>query len=76
MKKIAAIMTISLFGVLPFNGAEPAAAKQDQELSTLVAELRAQNAAIAQNQAAIAAKLATLAETVRVARILTSRAGR
>ncbi len=76
MKQFAAIALISLFAVLPFRGAEPTAAKQDEQLAALVKELQAQNAAIAQNQVAIEAKLATVAETVRIARIYASRAGR
>lgn len=76
MKQLAAIALISLFAVLPFRGAEPAAAKQDEQLAALVKELQAQNAAISQNQVAIEAKLATVAETVRIARIYASRAGR
>ena len=76
MKQLAAIALISLFAVLPFRGAEPTAAKQDEQLPALVKELQAQNAAISQNQVAIEAKLATVAETVRIARIYASRAGR
>jgi len=76
MKQLAAITLISLFAVLPFRGAEPRAAKQDEQLAALVKELQAQNAVIAQNQGAIEAKLATVAETVRIARIYASRAGR
>jgi len=76
MKQLAAVALISLFAVLPFRGAEPTAAKQDEQLAALVKELQAQNAAISQNQVAIEAKLATVAETVRIARIYASRAGR
>ena len=76
MKHLAATTLISLFAVLPFRGAEPTAAKQDEQLAALVKELQAQNAAISQNQGAIEAKLATVAETVRIARIYASRAGR
>ncbi len=76
MKQLAAIALLSLFTVLPFRAAEPTAARQDEQIVALVKELQAQDAAIAQNQAAIEAKLATLAETVRVARIYASRAGR
>ncbi len=76
MKKLAAIALISLCAVLPFRGAEPTAAGQDEQLAALVKELQAQNAAIAENQEAIEAKLTTIAETVRVARIYASRAGR
>jgi hypothetical protein len=76
MKLLAAIITVSLFGLLPFRGAEPTASDQDAQLATLVKEIQAQNAAMAENQKAIEAKLATVAESVRLARIYTSRAGR
>ena len=46
------------------------------ELAGLVKELRAQQAAMAANQAKISEKLATLAESIRVARIYSSRGGR
>lgn len=76
MKQLAAIVAFSLFGVLPFRGAEPLAADQNVQLAALIKEIQAQNVAMAQNQAAIEAKLATVAESVRLARIYTSRAGR
>jgi hypothetical protein len=47
-----------------------------EELTALIKEVRAQQAAVAANQAKINEKLATLAETIRVARIYSSRGGR
>jgi outer membrane lipoprotein-sorting protein len=44
-----------------------------QQLLALVKEVQAQQTQIADNQAKIAAKLAELAETIRVARIYSSR---
>ena len=47
-----------------------------EELASLIREVRAQQAAIAANQIKINEKLATLAETIRLARIYSSRGGR
>jgi hypothetical protein len=47
-----------------------------EELAALIKEVRAQQAAVAANQAKINEKLATLAETIRIARIYSSRGGR
>ena len=46
------------------------------EVAALITEVRAQQAAIAANQVKINEKLATLAESIRVARIYSSRGGR
>lgn len=46
------------------------------ELAALVKEVRAQQIVIAGNQAKINEKLATLGESIRVARIYSSRGGR
>lgn len=46
------------------------------ELAALLKEVRAQQAAMAANQAKINEKLASLTETIRVARIFSSRGGR
>ena len=48
-------------------------AKDDQKLLALVKEVQAQQGQIADNQAKIEAKLAEVGETLRVARIFTSR---
>ena len=50
-------------------------AQQDQQIVAIVRELQAQQAAIAENQAKIEAKLAALSEAIRVARIYSSRSG-
>ena len=47
-----------------------------EELTSLIKEVRAQQAAVAANQVKINEKLATLAETIRLARIYSSRGGR
>jgi hypothetical protein len=46
------------------------------ELAALIKDVRAQQAAIAANQVKLNEKLATLAESIRVARIYSSRGGR
>jgi hypothetical protein len=48
-------------------------ASDEQKLLALVKEVQAQQAQIAENQSKIDAKLAEIAETLRVARIFTSR---
>jgi hemolysin activation/secretion protein len=54
--------------------AEPAN-PAEQQLANAIREIQTQQAQIAENQAKIEAKLATIAEAVRVARIYSSRAG-
>ncbi len=49
--------------------------QQDQQTLALIRELQAQQVAIAVNQAKIEAKLAAVAEALRVARIYSSRSG-
>jgi hypothetical protein len=66
--------------ILTLTSSVPAQAPQQNpaqaELATLIKEVRAQQAAMAANQAKINEKLATLAESIRVARIYSSRGGR
>lgn len=74
MKHIASVTALLIVSALHFNAAEPPNA-QDQQLLALVKEIQAQSAKMAENQAAIEAKLASIAEAVRVGRINASRAG-
>ena len=67
----ALIMLVSAAPAQPPQG-DPA----QEELTALIKEVRAQQAAVAANQAKINEKLATLAETIRLARIYSSRGGR
>ena len=66
--------------ILTVASSVPAQAPQQNpaqaELAALIKEVRAQQAAMAANQAKINEKLATLAESIRVARIYSSRGGR
>ena len=58
-----------------YGQAVPATAQQDQQIIALARELQAQQAVIAENQTKIEAKLAAIAEAIRIARIYTSRSG-
>ena len=72
---------LSAFCVLiMITSSAPAQAPQQTaaqaEVASLMKEVRAQQAAMAANQAKINEKLASLTETIRVARIFSSRGGR
>jgi hypothetical protein len=71
---IISIAALALIGVGSSIGAEPANAN-DQQAAALVKEIQAQQAQMAENQAAIEKKLATVAEAVRQARIYATRGG-
>lgn len=66
--------------IITLGSSAPAQAPQQTsataELAALIKQVRAQQAAMAANQVKIDEKLATLAETIRVARIFSSRGGR
>jgi hypothetical protein len=74
MKQTAVIAALSILSAWTANAAEPVSA-QDQQLLAVVKEIQAQQAKIAENQAAIDAKLASVTEAVRQARIYASRGG-
>ena len=74
MKNLAPVLGISFLLLGSIHGADPAN-PQDQQLIAAVKEIQTQQAQIADNQAKIEAKLATVAEAVRVARIYSSRSG-
>src|SRR5207237_8544847 len=67
-----AIMTLGSFA----PAQAPQQAPAQLELAALIKEVRAQQAAMAATQVKIDEKLATLAESIRVARIYSSRGGR
>ena len=64
-----------LFVVVPTWAQAPGANAPDPQVLALLKEVQAQQAQLAENQAAIDAKLAAIAEAVRVARIYSSRSG-
>lgn len=53
----------------------PNASQPEQQILAAVREVQNQQVTIAENQAKIEAKVAAIAETLRVARIYSSRAG-
>jgi hypothetical protein len=69
----AAFLLLALLSCAPAARATPDDA--GQQLLVLARELEAQQKAIAENQAKIDAKLATIAEAARIARIYSSRGG-
>ena len=79
MKSLSALIALSLFvSLIPAPAAEPSkeSERDQQQVAALAKELQAQQAAIAENQAKIDAKLATIAEAMRLAKIYTSRSGK
>jgi hypothetical protein len=73
MKRILvlALSSVALLAAPASRGQAPEA--NDEKLLALVKEVQAQQTQIAENQGKIEAKLAEIAETIRVARIFTSR---
>lgn len=79
MKFLSALTAVSLLALSIAGAAEPpdnARQLSEQQILALVKEVQAQQTLIADNQAKIDAKLVTIAEAVRVARIYSSRGGR
>ena len=68
---VAVIFSITLITASAIRGQAPTS--DEQKLLALVKEVQAQQLQIADNQAKIDAKLAEIAETIRVARIFTGR---
>jgi hypothetical protein len=74
MKQIA-IALLAALAVTASSNAQAPTAQQEQQVLAVIREIQTQQAAIADNQAKIEAKIAALAEAVRVARIYSSRSG-
>ena len=70
---LAILVAITFLGLTASPAQTPAPAPSDQELLALVKEVQAQQLQIAANQTKIDTKLAELAETIRLARIYSSR---
>jgi ABC-type transporter MlaC component len=72
-RSLIVFLFVTLFAVLSSIAQTPDPKDDQEKLLTLVKEVQAQQAQIAANQTKIDAKLADLAETLRVARIFSSR---
>ena len=73
---LTAFCSLSLLVAAPATEAPTASRQQVEQVLAVAKEVQVQQAAIAENQAKIDAKLATIAENIRVARIYSSRGGR
>jgi hypothetical protein len=77
MKRLPALIVLLFLTLLMAAPAAeaPDASQQQEQILVVAKEVRGQQAAIAENQAKIDAKLATIAESLRQARIYSSRGG-
>lgn len=75
MKSYCAAFLFTFTAALPLSAQAPDSREQ-QQLTTLIRDVQAQQAQIAENQNKIDAKIAELTETMRVARIFAGRAGK
>jgi hypothetical protein len=79
MKILSALIATCLLGQLVSSpAAEPSkeSVREQQQVVALAKEVQAQQAMIADNQTKIDAKMTTIAEALRLARIYSSRGGR
>ena len=74
MKKLTLLGALALFATS--IGAQSTAPTDSKQLEALIKVVQAQQIQIAENQAKIDAKLVTLAEAIRIARIYAGRGGR
>ena len=72
---LTAFFSLTLLVAVPAAEAPSANQQQEQQVLAVAKEVQTQQIAIAENQAKIEAKLATIAEYVRVARIYSTRGG-
>jgi hypothetical protein len=79
MKRLPALtvfFSLALLVAAPAAEAPDATQQQEEQVLAVAKEVQNQQAAIAENQVKIDAKLATIAEYLRVARIYSSRGGK
>ena len=77
MKQISFIMIVAVVALLLAPAiAQTPTQKDADDLNALIKDVQAQQAEMAENQAKIEEKLAALTETIREARIFSSRGGR
>ena len=74
MKTLSTLLALFLLSAPGVEAADPS--KEDQQVAALAKEVQAQQATIADNQTKIDAKLVTIAEALRLAKIYASRAGK
>jgi hypothetical protein len=72
---MAVFAAVSFVALVTTPGQTPQANQNDQQVLALVKDVQAQQAQLIANQAKIDSKLADLAETIRIARIYSSRSG-
>ena len=72
---LTVLCSLSLLVAAPAAEAPTAAQQQVDQVLAVAKEVQVQQLAIAENQAKIDAKLATIAENIRVARIYATRTG-
>ena len=78
MKRLSTLAALSFLTLIPLAPAAEAPGGAEQEMQQVLAvarEVQSQQATMAENQVKIDAKLATIAEYLRTARIYTSRGG-
>jgi hypothetical protein len=79
MKNLSALIAVCLLAAaIVVSAAEPPqdSERDQQQAAALAKEVQAQQTAIADNQTKIDAKMVTIAEALRLAKIYASRAGR
>jgi hypothetical protein len=73
---LTAFFSLALLVPAPAADTPSASQQQEQQVLAVAKEVQSQQAAITENQAKIDAKLATIAESLRIARIYSSRGGK
>lgn len=78
MKTLSALIFVCLTSAVGVRAAEPSKEleREQQQVVALAKEVQAQQTTIADNQAKIDAKMAGIAEALRLAKIYASRGGR
>ena len=75
LSALTAIFSLALLVAAPAAEAPDASRQEEQQILAVAKEVQAQQAAIAENLAKMDAKLATIAESLRIARIYATRGG-
>jgi len=73
---LTALFSLALLVAAPAGEAPSANQQQQQQVLAVAKEVQGQQAAIMENQGKIDAKLATIADSLRTARIYSSRGGK